>query len=177
METYMPKYKDLGLYGILKNALAYDLFEKLEIVIPIDSLPKIGRDSCYPEYRRIMDAFVSDLEEGIAMAADDLWNDQKKREHAILWFQDHPVRLLERRSWFSDEEMWKLTDYYMPLLEEHMRFAVKSRLSIGLNFGEKGYLVNVLIDDFGDREESVRLPLELFIGLLELEQPAKVLGW
>jgi hypothetical protein len=177
VDVYMPAYKDVGLYAMLKNVFAGKFPGDLKTVITGHQLSKLRRFPGFPENRMLIEAFVLDFEDALKRASDDLCLNEDQWPVAISWFQDHPVPVLERWSWYSDEESSTIYDYYIPKIMKHPVFANSSNISLNLNFGENGYLVNICMDHCFGRKEPIRVPLELFIGLMGLKQPSKVLGW
>jgi hypothetical protein len=177
VDVYMPAYKDVGLYALLRNVFASKFPGDLKTVITEHQLSKLRRFPGFPENRMLIEAFVLDFENALKRASDDLCQNEDHWQVAISWFRDHPVAVLERCSWFSDEETSIIYNYYIPKIRKHPVFTDSSNISLSLNFGERGYLVNVCMDQCFGREESIRVPLEFFIGVMGLKPPSKVLGW
>lgn len=176
-DAYLPEYEGIDLYDILLNPLRRDFVDTLKAILPRHPLDEKAIYDFHYERRVYVEAFITDLEKGLKKSANDLLTDVEKQQHALKWFELHPVTILRRPNWYSSDETSKIYDYYLPLIKGHKLFKKLSRDSIGLNFGGKGYVVDVLIADFADRKEAVRIPLEVFIGLMDLKKPAELLGW
>jgi hypothetical protein len=174
--TYMEPYSELGLYTILQNNLDHRLVEKLGTVmigIPGRLLKNgwVGLDE-----RKVIDVFTKNLEDAVKKAAMDLRSDEHKKRHALAWLRDHPVYECKSTTLYTSRQQWELVKYYQPLLQKHIPFAAATPLSFGFNFGDGGYFIAVLIDNFCGREETSRVPLEIFIELLGLKRPEEVLS-
>ncbi len=177
VDNYLRDYREVDLCDILENPLRHDFIDTLKTIVPRDAVDKKFKYDFYLERRIYVEAFINDLERSLKQAVNDLLTDPKKQQHAFEWFKNHPVEILSRSNWFSSDEISKISEYYTPLIEGHELFSGMSNHSIGLNFGGNGYVVDVLIEDFADRKETVRIPLEVFIGLMGLKTPAELLGW
>lgn len=177
VETYVPEYEGIELYDILLNPLRHDFVDTLKSIIPEDAVDRKAKYDFHYERRLYVQAFVKDLERGFKKAVDDLLTDPMIQQHALKWFELHPVTILRRQNWFSSDETWKMVEYYTPIIKKHKLFSKMSKDSIGFNFGGKGYVADVCIDGFGDRRETVRIPLEFFVELMGLKKPAELLGW
>jgi len=177
VDRYLPEYKGVDLFDILQNPLRHDFAETLKRIVPDDALDSRFMYDFPTERRLLVGAFLKILERGLNQAVDALLTDPQIQEHALKWFELHPVTILDRGSWFSSDEIRKIGRYYTPLIESQEIFSGLPTPSIGLNFGGEGYVVNVHINDFPDRKETVRVLLEIFVGLMGLKTPAELLGW
>jgi len=175
--TYLPEYAGVDLYDILANPFRHDFVDTLKRIVPGHTADKKVKHEVNYERRMYVESFVKDLERGLKQAVDALLTDEKIQQHALKWFEQHPVTILRRQNWYSSEEVNTIAEYYTPLIKRHKLFSKMSEDCIGLNFGGKGYVADVLIEDFADRKETVRIPLEVFIGLMGLKTPAELLGW
>jgi hypothetical protein len=173
---YMEPYGELELYEILRNSLDLKMPERLGTImtgIPGRLLKNgyVGLDE-----RSVIEVFSNDLNEAVHRAAADLRSDEQKKQQALVWVRDHPVYEWNSISLYTSEQESRLIDYYTPLLEKHNMFSTNTPLSFGFNFSDGGYLIAVLIDHFGGRKETTRVPLEIFIELLGLKRPEQVLS-
>lgn len=174
--TYMEPYSELGLYAILRNNLDHRLIEKLGTVmigIPGRLLKNgwVGLDE-----GKVIDVFIKDLQEAINKAAQDLRSDEQKKRHALAWLRDHPVYDYKWINLYTSEQQSQLMKYYTPFLKKHILFAADTPFSFGFNFGDGGHFITILIDNFGGREGTSRVPLEIFIELLGLKRPEDLLS-
>ena len=174
--TYMEPYSELGLYAILRNSLDHRMVEKLGTVmigIPGRLLKNgwVGLDE-----GKVIDVFTKDLQDAVDKAAQDLRSDEHRKRYALAWLRDHPVYESKSICLYTSEQLWQLVGYYQPILEKHFPCGTDDPLSFGLNFGDGGYLITVLFGHVGGREETSRVPLEIFIELLGLKRPEEVLG-
>jgi hypothetical protein len=173
---YMEAYSSLRLYDLVRICLNKTLTEKLGAImmgIPGRLLKNgyVGLDE-----RKVLDVFIKDLKDAVDKATSDLRHDHQKRRHALSWVRDHPVYEPKGVCLYTDAQQARLQSYYMPLLEKLNLFAACPRFSFGFNFGDGGNWIAVLIDHFGGREESTRVPLEIFIELLGMKRPEEVLS-
>jgi hypothetical protein len=125
---------------------------------------------------KVIDVFIIDLQEAVNKAAPGSTERRTKKRHALAWLRDHPVYHSKWISLYTSRQKSELMEYYAPLLKKHILFAADTPFSFGFNFGDGGYFITILIDNFGGREETSRVPLEIFIELLGLKCPEDLLS-
>jgi hypothetical protein len=174
VDIYMEQYGELGLYGLLRNSLDERLADRLGAVMT--GVPGRLREdgSVRLDRKSVLETFIRDLEAAVDRALDDLLADRQMRRQALDWLQEHPVVEFKNKSLYTRHEKIMLMEYYTSLLKELPMFSGNDRFSVGFNFGDGGYLINVTIDDFAGRQET-RVPLEMFIGLMGWKSPADLL--
>jgi hypothetical protein len=176
VETYMPAYKDIGVYGLLSNVFDGRLDQQLATVIPDSRLWRVKLNPHYGKDRARLETLVADFERGLKLAAAELHNNEEKRQAALSWFRSHPVELLYRGDWYSDDEVHEISEYYIPKIKTALDSVPRISTAVGLNFGDKGYLINITFDGCFGRKEA-KVPVELFIALMKLKPVSEVLGW
>ena len=175
IHTYMEQYFDLCLMETLRNSLDRRLGDRLGAImtgIPVRLLKngRIGLDE-----KEVLRVFVQDLRDAIDKASQDLRTNEDMRRHALTWVRDHPVPDYGYTSLYTSEEQSKLQKYYEPLLMKHPLFYSQERFSFGFNYGDGGHFIVILFNRFYNRGEDSRVPLEVFIELMELKRPEEVL--
>jgi|GEM_PF-6722529 len=176
IQTYLQPYKELDLYTVLRNSQDRRLTDKLGMILV--GVPASLKPNGYvgPDPGKVIDAFTQDLQDAVNMAACHLRDNKQKWPHAFSWLRTNPVYKDFRFTLYTSDERTTLQNYYTPLLEPHMIFMTESRWGWGFNYGDGGHFIVLLIDNVGGRNETSRVPLEIFIQLLGLKWPEQVLA-
>lgn len=172
VRVYLPNYRDQGIYDLFREALEYNYSiervatdsKETTIVKPLEAKGK-----------RLFPQFWYDLKEGVEKAFEELRREEEKRNRALEWYETHKVREIPQPL-YTDEEQWKIVDYYTPRIKSQRVFDGGS-YNIGLNFSpfaDNGYRINVCVDDQESGKEVTRIPLDLLAGLLRLKKIEEV---
>lgn len=176
IQTYLQPYKELDLYTVLRNSQDHQLTDKLgKVLVGVPgSLKRNGYVG--PDPGKVIEAFTQDLESAVNIATDQLRDNREKWPHAFSRLHIHPVYEGFPFTLYTSDEQTILQNYYTPLLEPHMIFMTESRWGWGFNYGDGGHFIVLLIHNVGGRNETSRVPLEIFIQLLGLKRPEQILA-
>ena len=177
VNRYLPGYKDVKLYDIMRNALVhhYSLNGKHSLTSDGKSLDQnvaVSSDGVI-----FIPSLIPDLEEAINKTVIDLRENPDIRAHALKWHETHSVLALHQIVVYSYDQIVKLWDVYRPLFElhpenegRHLTISFESRL-----MGEDRHALYVIVVDH-DEDTMLKLLFKDYLAKLGLPYPDELIG-
>lgn len=177
VDTYLPKYKTIKIYDIMRNALVhhYSLNGNASLTSDMHLVEKdvaMSTDGVIS-----IPALIPDLEEAVNKAVDDLQRDPNIRKHALKWHETHQVLALYQIAVYSYDQVVKLWNVYRPIFEQHpknegrhLTISFESRL-----IGEEQHALYVIVVDHNE-DTMLKLLFNDYLALLGLPYPGELLG-
>jgi hypothetical protein len=177
VDKYLPKYKHLKIYDILRNPLVHHYSISGQFSVTSDPVMSGVNMSVTTDGIIYMPAFIEDLDEAIGKAMKDIREDPDIKKHALGWHKTHKVLAFSTLALHSNEHKQRLWKFYKPLFEQHHLFAKGGfELSFELStLSEDGHVVYVVVKELDGEITVSKILLDQFAVLLVHTVPADVL--
>jgi|GEM_PF-4312590 len=177
IENYLPQYKEIGLYDILRNPMVHNYSIKGNYSVSSDPI-FAGTGICVTMEGIIyIPALIEDLEQAIALAVNDLRTKPAIKKIALEWYRRHKVLGFSHLTVYTSDHIRKLWAYYEPQIRSHRIFQdgyFEIALKITKVNGDGG-LVNVAIKELNGDKKDTTLSINNFALVLGFTPPDEYL--